>query len=66
VMTIDDEGIQNALKFDDVIYGRTHMIFRTNAQPTPGGQPPHYIPIDAVCRKDVPFGVSSTYPQPWE
>jgi hypothetical protein len=29
--------------FDDVIYGETHMIFRTNAQPTPGGQPPHII-----------------------
>jgi hypothetical protein len=27
VMTIDDEGegVQNALKFDDVIYGRTHL-----------------------------------------
>jgi hypothetical protein len=27
VMTIDDEGgegVQNVLKFDDVIYGRTH------------------------------------------
>jgi hypothetical protein len=28
VMTIDDEGgVQNALKFYDVIYGGTHMIF---------------------------------------
>jgi hypothetical protein len=24
VMTSDDEGVQNVLKFDDVIYGRTH------------------------------------------
>jgi hypothetical protein len=36
VMTTDDEGVQNALKFDDVIYGRTqgNGTIATNWQQT--------------------------------